>query len=79
VGVTEKHPAFRHDPYEVQYLIETPLDLLADPLIRKTEILKIGENEFEVPYFDIHGHHIWGATAMIVSEFLEIISTMELM
>ena len=27
----------------------------------------------EVPYFDIQGHVVWGATAMIISELLSVL------
>jgi hypothetical protein len=33
-------------------------------------------DEVIVPYFDVQGNHIWGATAMIVSEFSEIVKRM---
>jgi hypothetical protein len=58
---------------EVQYLIEASVDTLLDPSIVKSEKMTIQEKEMDVPYFDVQGHHIWGATAMILSEFLQII------
>lgn len=73
VATCQRRPAFVHDPSEVQYLIETSIDDLLDPVNSKTEKMVIAGKEVEVPYFDIHNHHIWGATAMILSEFLEIV------
>ena len=67
-------PAFRSDPREVAELIEVPLDLFADPATRKTETWifeKYGSRQ--VPFFDIFGHKVWGATAMILSEFLTLV------
>jgi hypothetical protein len=29
----------------------------------------------KVPYFQIGEEHVWGATAMILSEFLEVLRT----
>jgi len=72
VGVSQNKPIFKHDPSEVEYLIEAGIDELLDPANQKHEILSIAGNDIEVPYFDIQNNHIWGATAMILSEFLEI-------
>ncbi|NJK87072.1 MAG: hypothetical protein HC906_14960 [Bacteroidales bacterium] len=33
--------------------------------------------EIDVPYFDISGHQIWGATAMILNEFIEILNNIK--
>jgi len=73
VAISDKRPAFAHDPAEVQYLIETRIDELLNPVNHKIKTMSIAGNEFEVPYFDIQNNHIWGATAMILSEFLEVV------
>ncbi len=72
VGYTAERPAFKADPQEVRYLIETGLDILLDPEIIKTETLTFGELAMQVPYYEISGHHVWGATAMVLSEFLQV-------
>jgi 8-oxo-dGTP pyrophosphatase MutT (NUDIX family) len=74
VGFTPTRPAFRPDPKEVAELIETPLNLLRDPAIRKEEIWHFQNyGERRIPFFDIFGHSVWGATAMILSEFLTLL------
>jgi 8-oxo-dGTP pyrophosphatase MutT (NUDIX family) len=73
VAVTSKRPDFTPDTNEVQYLIETNLDELLNPINHKRKIMQIADLSVEVPFYDIRGNHIWGATAMILSEFLEII------
>lgn len=73
VGCIDKKPGFSPDPTEVEYLIEANLNQLANPDIRKTKVIKIGEYAVELPYYDYNGNHIWGATAMMLSEFLEVI------
>lgn len=76
VGVTDTQPSFIHDPAEVQYLIEESLDELLSEVNRKTKVMALFGNEVAVPYFDVQGNHIWGATAMIISEFSEIVRRM---
>ena len=72
VAVCRERPAFSPDAKEVQYLIETSLDHLLDTVSHKVKIMNIADSAVEVPYYDIGKDHIWGATAMILSEFLEI-------
>lgn len=71
--VADHSPRFRPDMSEVQYVIEASLSSLMDPRCRKREIISAGGFDIDAPYFDLNGHHIWGATAMILSEFLEIL------
>jgi 8-oxo-dGTP pyrophosphatase MutT (NUDIX family) len=72
IATCRKRPDFRPDPGEVQYIIETGIDELLAPDNRKTKVMNIDGNEVEIPYYDIRGNHVWGATAMILSEFLEV-------
>jgi hypothetical protein len=69
-------PAFIPDTREVAELIEAPLRLFLDSTIRQEEIWhfeKYGERI--VPFFNIYGHKVWGATAMILSEFLTLLQS----
>jgi 8-oxo-dGTP pyrophosphatase MutT (NUDIX family) len=76
VGYCCERPEMTPDPFEVKYLIEASIEELLDPSNQKYKIMQIGDSEIEIPYFDINGEHIWGATAMIMAEFLEIIKKM---
>ena len=73
VGRVEYRPEFRHDTSEVQYLIEESLDELLNEENHKTSMMSVLGRDIRVPYFDIQGNRIWGATAMILSEFLEVV------
>jgi 8-oxo-dGTP pyrophosphatase MutT (NUDIX family) len=72
VGFVSEKPHFITDPGEVEYLIEAEIRFLLKAEIIKKETMMLGDQFIEVPYYDIYGHHVWGATAMILSEFLEI-------
>jgi 8-oxo-dGTP pyrophosphatase MutT (NUDIX family) len=70
VGVTEERPHFVPAPGEVEEVLEISLDDLRDASrirrgIRMREGLAI-----EYPYFDLLGHQVWGATAMVLGEFI---------
>ena len=74
VGYADRRPDFQADTTEVAELIEPPLSLIRNPTIRHHEswIIHDGTSR-NIPFFDIYGHKVWGATAMILSEFLTII------
>lgn len=79
VAYTVSRPQFAHDPREVQYLIEISLEELLDPASKKHTMMPIAGTTVDVPYYDLMGQQLWGATAMIVSEFLEIVRRIELL
>jgi 8-oxo-dGTP pyrophosphatase MutT (NUDIX family) len=72
VGMLDQRPDFRHDPDEVEYLIETRVESLMHKDCRKTRTMILDGKDVEIPYYDVDGEQVWGATAMILSEFLEV-------
>ncbi len=76
VAYSAGQPAFKPDAREVAELIEAPLGLFFDPATQKKELWHF-ENfgKRNVPYFDIFGHKVWGATAMILGEFLLLLNS----
>lgn len=73
IGIMDERPEFQSDPREVAELIETPISLLLNAEIVKSRPFNVrGGIQIDAPYFDIFGHHVWGATAMILSEFLTV-------
>jgi len=75
VAYSAGRPAFKPDSREVAELIEAPLSLFLNPATQKKELWHLDNfGERNVPYFDIFGHKVWGATAMIFSEFLMLLN-----
>lgn len=63
-------PKYVPDPLEVQQIIELPVSrLLDDAAVKQGRVPLSGGGWTETPYFDVSGHVVWGATAMILSEF----------
>lgn len=77
VGLMSGAPAFRPDPAEVKTVLECPLAVLLDPACRKREIWNFGNLDVDVPFFQVGEHHIWGATAMMLAELLEVLRRTE--
>lgn len=74
IGFHKAVPIFTPDSYEVDEVIEAPLSELLDQTKRKEkEIITSQGFKLHSPYFDIQGKVVWGATAMMLSEFVEII------
>jgi 8-oxo-dGTP pyrophosphatase MutT (NUDIX family) len=78
VGVTPMRPAFQRAEWEVARIVEVPVSRLTDPAIVKhevrTRIDKGHSIDVNVPYYDIDGEKVWGATAMVLSEFCAILT-----
>ncbi len=65
-------PSFIPDTREVAAILEVPLRLLLDPATRAEEEMELrGGLRLPVPFFRVGEHRVWGATAMILSEFVE--------
>ncbi len=58
------------DPREVAAIIDVALDDLIAPATRRWRRIAIGGEEIDVPYFDVEGLFLWGATAMALSELV---------
>ena len=79
VGYMNEKPMFYADKKEVTEIIEYPISMLINEDIVKSKTFEIKNNiSFVAPYFDINGNVVWGATAMILSEFKEIIKKIKL-
>lgn len=69
--------SFKPDPTEVSEVLVTNVDTLINPLACKKKMMTIRDFTFETPYFDLEGEVVWGATAMILSEFVEIFKSFD--
>jgi 8-oxo-dGTP pyrophosphatase MutT (NUDIX family) len=71
LSVVVEKPQLKLHEREVEKFFEVPLSIFFDPENLKTMKMKFfSGNEYNVPYYDIDGSVLWGATAMIMSEFV---------
>lgn len=73
IGMCEDTPTFKADINEVEKIIEIKLQDLINPNNCTSKEFKYGDLSFVAPIYSPNKLTIWGATAMILSEFLEII------
>ena len=70
VGITHARPTFAPAAHEVETVLEVSVaDLQDASSIRQGTRTREGM-AIEYPYFDLLGHQVWGATAMILGEFI---------
>jgi 8-oxo-dGTP pyrophosphatase MutT (NUDIX family) len=70
VGVTDIRPPFQAAPGEVDEIVEVQLEDLRDASRIRTGTQVREGVAVEYPYFDLSGHRVWGATAMVLGEFI---------
>lgn len=66
-------PQFKADPFEVNQIIETNIQELFRIDNKHEEIIHKNGFDIKAPYYNVKGHKLWGATAMIVSELEELL------
>ena len=73
VAYTPVRPRAVPEPGEVVEIIETPLNYILDERNIVEEVWEIRGHQTIVPFFNVNGSKVWGATAMILSEFAEML------
>ncbi|NNE28995.1 MAG: CoA pyrophosphatase [Saprospiraceae bacterium] len=74
VGMVDHKPSWTLQEKEVAGIIETPINFFTNPKQIEHTNIRISDNLRlrNVPYFNMQGKVLWGATAMILNEFLEL-------
>jgi 8-oxo-dGTP pyrophosphatase MutT (NUDIX family) len=73
IGFTYFPPVFTPQPEEVEQIIEIPVYELMDERNRMYKEFVVRGINFTAPSYVFNGKNIWGATAMILSEFKDIL------
>ena len=73
VGTAQGDLAFTPERSEVAEILEVPLARLTDPASARTEPWELAGRAVDVPYYAFGKDKIWGATAMVLAEFLALL------
>lgn len=73
VAYVPHRPAWRPDPREVAALLEVPLAVLLDPATRREEKWSWQGADLRIPFYAVGEHKVWGATAIVLAEFLALL------
>ncbi|HCO43793.1 NUDIX hydrolase [Immundisolibacter sp.] len=78
VAYTQARPHFTPCEREVAEVIEVRLTRLLDMRFRGFEVVRFDDfGRVRVPYFALPGTRIWGATGMILGEFLALLEQLD--
>ena len=76
VGVIPSDFAYVANPGEIEEIIEVPIAHLLKPEVHRMQMWAVSGREREIHFYD-YGHHvIWGATARMLRNLLQIVSTL---
>jgi 8-oxo-dGTP pyrophosphatase MutT (NUDIX family) len=73
VACVDRRPDLRPSDLEVARILEISVDTLLDPATCTSTPMVRGNLHLDVPSFVVEGVAIWGATAMVLSEFLTVL------
>ena len=77
IAFTTERPECHPEPGEVVEIIETSLETILDEKNRLEEDWEIRGIKIRVPFFQINGHKVWGATAMMLGELVEMLKKVQ--
>jgi len=73
VGYLDAQPDYVIQEAEVDKVISVPVTYFDQKdVLRSKDITVRGHTLRDMPYYDLEGHTLWGATAMIFTEWIEI-------
>ena len=72
IGFTNRRPDFNINPAEVEEVFAIELHSLLHKKNITVEDWDLHSYTYRVPYWDIHQVPLWGATAMMLNEFLDL-------
>ncbi len=74
MGYLDEKPKLVPDAQEVESILEVPFKHFFQSSSLKEGNIPVGNGyKIRAPYFDVQGHVVWGATAMIINEMMEIV------
>ena len=74
VACLPHRPVFELQRDEVAELLEVPVSHFLGERNKAVEDWILHDRPMRVPYFDVFGHKVWGATAMVLAEFAAVVS-----
>jgi len=75
VGIVREEPKWTRNSTEVDSIFTVSIDEILDDSIVKSEMWKFAVGVRNVPFFYLNRHKVWGATAMILSEFKSVLKS----
>jgi 8-oxo-dGTP pyrophosphatase MutT (NUDIX family) len=77
IGIAKAKPKVIPDPYEVKQVFSVSITQLLEAEIQRVSVNQNNSLHFKVPGFIFEEYIVWGATAMILSEFRDILKSLD--
>jgi 8-oxo-dGTP pyrophosphatase MutT (NUDIX family) len=77
VGFSMERPQLIPDTMEVAEIVEANLSVIFEDRDFKEKELEVRGQIIKTPYYEVNGHVVWGATAMMLSELKEVVLRMD--
>jgi 8-oxo-dGTP pyrophosphatase MutT (NUDIX family) len=74
IGLISEKPKLILNLQEVEFTISVPICHLKNSKNHLHKTIHVREHAIEAPYIKVDCEDVWGATAMIISEFIELFS-----
>ncbi|NOU20010.1 MAG: CoA pyrophosphatase [Bacteroidales bacterium] len=74
IGLLNTKPELQLNSHEVEFTITVPICHLKNPANHLVKDIIVKGYSIEAPYIKVDCEDVWGATAMIISEFIELYS-----
>ena len=74
VGLVREPPEWRPDGEEIEKVIEVPLSVLLAAGTFRVEMWERADGKRPVYFYDCEGATIWGATARILKDYLDLVT-----
>ncbi len=75
IALLDEEPLFSADKYEVKHIIEFPLEVLWQDKALQEKTMNSQGYTITAPIYQLSDDYIWGATAMILSEFKHLLQS----
>ena len=72
VGLLNEKPEFHLNQQEIEYTLTVPICHLKNPKNHFQKRIAIKDRVIIAPYIKVDCEDVWGATAMIIAEFIEL-------
>ena len=73
IGYINHEPKYTLSKHEVDAVFEIDINTITDPNVKKKEMREIQGKCINIPFYSLQSQKVWGATAMILSEFEQVI------
>ena len=78
IGFVKEKVTLIPEEHEVKKILMQDVEQLRNNLYREERVIQAGPYKIKAPCMNVEGHLLWGATAMVLSEFVALLGDNEI-